>query len=317
MSKKTNFGKINGREAMVVGIIIVMVALFSILSPTFRTYSTFVSVLDMSYYIALMAIGVTFTLITGGVDLSIGTGLICYSLFGGYLIVHKDVPVVVALIACLVLSILIGALNGLLLAIMEEPQAWMNLLYCGVSLRNGGFGVSWPSSLEPEGWFRKIFRFTVNGKVIPIGIVVVVVLVLLMNFILKHTKIGRYTIAIGSNKEATKLAGVNVKFYHVFAYVISGFFAGLAAIAYSATYVTIYPGSGAGFELDAIGGAIVGGVSASGGVGTITGAFLGVLVITLMKVGLPFIGLQANWQQIFTGLVLIGAVLIDVVKKKK
>ena len=81
MSKKTNFGKINGREAMVVGIIIVMVALFSILSPTFRTYSTFVSVLDMSYYIALMAIGVTFTLITGGVDLSIGTGLICYSLF--------------------------------------------------------------------------------------------------------------------------------------------------------------------------------------------------------------------------------------------
>ena len=82
MSKKTNFGKINGREAMVVGIIIVMVALFSILSPTFRTYSTFVSVLDMSYYIALMAIGVTFTLITGGVDLSIGTGLICYSLFG-------------------------------------------------------------------------------------------------------------------------------------------------------------------------------------------------------------------------------------------
>ena len=121
MSKKTNFGKINGREAMVVGIIIVMVALFSILSPTFRTYSTFVSVLDMSYYIALMAIGVTFTLITGGVDLSIGTGLICYSLFGGYLIVHKDVPVVVALIACLVLSILIGALNGFLVAIMDLP----------------------------------------------------------------------------------------------------------------------------------------------------------------------------------------------------
>ena len=188
MSKKTNFGKINGREAMVVGIIIVMVALFSILSPTFRTYSTFVSVLDMSYYIALMAIGVTFTLITGGVDLSIGTGLICYSLFGGYLIVHKDVPVVVALIACLVLSILIGALNGLLVAIMDLPPFLATLCTCMItrglgSLLSGGFGVSWPSSLEPEGWFRKIFRFTVNGKVIPIGIVVVVVLVLLMNYI--------------------------------------------------------------------------------------------------------------------------------------
>ena len=175
MSKKKNFGKINGREAMVVGIIIVMVALFSILSPTFRTYSTFVSVLDMSYYIALMAIGVTFTLITGGVDLSIGTGLICYSLFGGYLIVHKDVPVVVALIACLVLSILIGALNGFLVAIMDLPPFLATLCTCMItrglgSLLSGGFGVSWPSSLEPEGWFRKIFRFTVNGKVIPIAI---------------------------------------------------------------------------------------------------------------------------------------------------
>ncbi|MDY2700283.1 MAG: ABC transporter permease [Suilimivivens sp.] len=323
MAKKKPFGKLNGREAMVVGIIILMIILFSLLSPTFRTYSTFVSVLDMAYYIALMAIGVTFPLITGGVDLSIGTGLICYSLFGGYLIVHKDMPVVVALLACMVLSIIIGTLNGFLIAFMELPPFLATLCTCMItrglgSLLSGGFGVSWPSALEEAGWFRKIFRFTsANGRVIPIGIVVVVVLVLLMNFILNHTKVGRYTIAIGSNKEATRLSGVNVKFYHVFAYVISGFFAGLAAIAYSATYVTIYPGSGAGFELDAIGGAIVGGVSASGGVGTIVGAFLGVIVITLMKVGLPFIGLQANWQQIFTGLVLIGAVLIDVVKKKK
>ena len=138
-----------------------------------------------------------------------------------------------------------------------------------------------------------------------------------MNFVLNHTKVGRYTIAIGSNKEATRLAGVNVKFYHIFAYTICGFFAGLAAIAYSGTYVTIYPGSGAGFEMDAIGGAIVGGVSASGGVGSIIGTFLGVIVICLMKVGLPFIGLQANLQQIITGLILIGAVLIDVVKKRK
>ncbi len=322
MSKKKSFGKINGREAVVVGIIIAMIALFSILSPTFRTYTTFTSVLDMSYYIALMAIGVTFPLITGGVDLSIGTGLICYSLFGGYLVVHKDVPVIVALLACLILSILIGLLNGVLVAFMDLPPFLATLCTCMItrglgSLLSGGFGVSWPSSLEAEGWFRNIFRVTVDGQNIPVGIFVVVALVLLMNFVLNHTKIGRYTIAIGSNKEATKLAGVNVKFYHVFAYVISGLFAGLAAIAYSGTYVTIYPGSGAGFELDAIGGAIVGGVSATGGVGSITGAFLGVLVITLMKVGLPFIGLQANWQQIFTGLVLIAAVLVDVVKKKK
>ena len=313
---------LKGREAMVVGIIIAMVAVFSILSPTFRTYTTFVSILDCSYYVALMAIGVTFPLITGGVDLSIGTGLICYALFGGYLIVHKGMPVGVALVACVVVGTLIGLLNGFLVAVMDLPPFLATLCTCMInrglgSLLSGGFGVSWPSALEPAGWFRSIFRFKSNGQVIPIGIVLIIVFVIIMSFVLNHTKIGRYTFAIGSNKEATKLAGVNVKFYHIVAYTICGFFAGLAAIAYSGTYVTIYPGSGAGFEMDAIAGAIVGGVSASGGVGSILGSFLGVLVISLMKVGLPFIGLQANWQQIITGLVLIGAILIDVVKKKK
>ena len=313
---------LKGREAMVVGIIIAMVAVFSILSPTFRTYTTFVGILDCSYYVALMAIGVTFPLITGGVDLSIGTGLICYALFGGYLIVHKGMPVGIALVACVIVGTLIGLLNGFLVAVMDLPPFLATLCTCMInrglgSLLSGGFGVSWPSALEPAGWFRSIFRFKSNGQVIPIGIVLIVAIVVVMSFVLNHTKIGRYSFAIGSNKEATKLAGVNVKFYHIAAYTICGFFAGLAAIAYSATYVTIYPGSGAGFEMDAIAGAIVGGVSASGGVGSILGSFLGVLVISLMKVGLPFIGLQANWQQIITGLVLIGAILIDVVKKKK
>ena len=313
---------LKGREAMVVGIIIAMVVIFSLLSPTFRTYTTLVSLLDCSYYVALMAIGVTFPLITGGVDLSIGTGLICYALFGGYLIVHKDMPVVVALVACVIVGTLIGLLNGYLVAVMDLPPFLATLCTCMInrglgSLLSGGFGVSWPSALEPAGWFRSIFRINSNGMVLPVGIILIIALVIIMSFVLNHTKVGRYTFAIGSNKEATKLAGVNVKFYHIMSYVICGFFAGLAAIAYSATYVTIYPGSGAGFEMDAIGGAIVGGVSASGGVGSIFGAFLGVLVISLMKVGLPFIGLQANWQQIITGLVLIGAVLIDVVKKKK
>lgn len=313
---------LKGREAMVVGIIIAMVAVFSILSPTFRTYTTFVSILDCSYYVALMAIGVTFPLITGGVDLSIGTGLICYALFGGYLIVHKGMPVGIALVACIIVGTLIGLLNGFLVAVMDLPPFLATLCTCMInrglgSLLSGGFGVSWPSALEPAGWFRSIFRFKAGGQVIPVGIALIVALVIIMSFVLNHTKIGRYTFAIGSNKEATKLAGVNVKFYHIAAYTICGFFAGLAAIAYSATYVTIYPGSGAGFEMDAIAGAIVGGVSASGGIGSIIGAFLGVIVISLMKVGLPFIGLQANWQQIITGLVLIGAILIDVVKKKK
>ena len=323
MANKKAFGKIKGREAMVLGIIIVMVVLFSLLSPTFRTYPTLVSVLDNSYYIALMALGVTFPLITGGVDLSIGTGLVSYALIGGYLIIHQGTSVGVGILACIGIGVLIGAFNGALIAIMDLPPFLATLCTCMITrglgpALCGGFGVSWPSAISETGAFRKIFKFvTPEGTVVPIGIILIVVLVIIMSFVLNHTKVGRYTIAIGSNKEATRLAGVNVKFYHMLAYVISGLFAGMAGVAYAATYATIYPGSGAGFELDAIGGAIVGGVSASGGVETIFGTFLGVLVICLMKVGLPFIGLQANWQQIFTGIVLIVAVLVDVVKKKK
>lgn len=322
MNKKKS-ALINGRELMVIGIIAAMAIAFSILSPTFRTYPTLVSVLDSVYYVALMAIGVTFPLITGGVDLSIGTGLVCYSLIGGFLAVHKGMPIVLALLITIAVGVIIGILNGCLVALMDLPPFLATLCTCMITrglgpALCGGFGVSWPSALSPEGWFRKIFKFTnASGTVIPVGIILIVALVLIMSFVLKHTKVGRYTIAIGSNKEATRLAGVNVKFYHVTAYAICGLFAGLAGVAYAATYVTIYPGTGAGFEMDAIGGAIVGGVSASGGSGTILGAFLGVIVISLMKIGLPFVGLQANWQQIFTGLVLLGAVLIDVVKKKK
>ncbi len=317
---------INGREAMVVGIIVAMVVIFSALSATFRSYNTVVSIFDSCYYISLMAIGVTFPLITGGVDLSIGTGLVCYALVGGYLNVTLGMPVGVAMLATVIFGVIIGILNGSLVAILDLPPFLATLCTCMItrglgSALAGGFGVSWPSSMNPAGWFRKIFRFNMmteaGNKVIPIGIVLIIVLVIVMSFVLNHTKVGRYTIAIGSNKEATRLAGVNVKVYHITAYAICGLFAGLAGIAYAATYATIYPGSGAGFEMDAIGGAIVGGVSASGGSGTILGAFLGVLVICLMKVGLPFIGLQANWQQIITGLVLLGAVLIDVVQKKK
>jgi ribose transport system permease protein len=322
MNKKKS-ALINGRELMVIGIIAAMVIVFSILSPTFRTYPTLVSVLDSVYYVALMAIGVTFPLITGGVDLSMGTGLVCYALVGGYMIVHKGMPVIAGILIAILIGVIIGAINGVLVAVMDLPPFLATLCTCMITrglgpALCGGFGVSWPSALSEAGAFRKIFKFTsANGTVIPVGIILIVVLVIVMSFVLNHTKMGRYTIAIGSNKEATRLAGVNVKFFHVMAYAICGLFAGMAGVAYSATYATIYPGAGAGFEMDAIGGAIVGGVSASGGSGTIFGAFLGVIVISLMKIGLPFIGLQANWQQIFTGLVLLAAVLVDVLKKKK
>ena len=320
--KQSVLNRLGGQKFIVVVVIVALTLFFCVMSQNFRRYSTIVSILDYSYYIALMAIGVTFPLITGGVDLSIGTGLICYSLVGGYLISFHDFPVWAGMLVTVLFGIAMGAVNGVLVAVMNLPPFLVTLCTCMItrglgSIIVGGFGISWPTATAPGGWFRNVFKITVgNNTKLPIGIIWVILLVLLMSFVLNHTRIGRYTIAIGSNKEATRLSGVNVRLYHTIAYMISGLFAGLAAIAYSAVFSTVQPGSGAGFELEAIGGAIIGGVSASGGVGTVTGSLLRVFVICLLKTGLPFIGLQANWQQIITGLVLIGAVMMDILKKK-
>lgn len=310
------------QRIVVVLVIIFLAALFCIKSPAFRQYSTLVSLLDYSYYISFMAIGVTFCLITGGNDLSVGTGMVCYALFGGHLITKMGMPVGVGLVATILLGMVIGCINAVLVAVMDLPPFIATLgtmmITRGLgSILTGAMSVSWPSTAVPQGWFRSIFKMKVGMKMVPVGFILVLVLVFVMSIFLNKTRPGRYIIAIGSNKEATRLSGVNVVKYLSLAYIISGFFAGLAGIAYAATFQSIAPGTGAGLELDAIAAAIIGGTSMTGGVGSITGTLLGVFVMSLLKTGLPFIGLTANWQQIITGIVLVVAIFIDVLKNKK
>lgn len=310
------------QKIVVVIVLLVLFGFFCMMSPAFRSYSTILSIFDYSYYITFMAIGVTFALITGGVDLSIGTGMICYGLIGGYLITQKGMPVVVGILVTILMGVIFGILNGISVAVLNLPPFIATLGTMMVvrglgSIITGGISITWPAVASEQGWFRSIFKIDFGNTKFPIGFVWVILIVILMSVILNKTQVGRYIIAIGSNKEATRLSGVNVVKYHMMAYIISGFFTGIAAVAYAATFQAVAPGTGAGLELDAIGGAIIGGTSMTGGYGSIVGTLLGVFIMSMLKTGLPFIGLQANWQQIITGLVLIGAVFMDVMKKRK
>ena len=322
MTKKKK-SLLSDQRIIVCLVIAVLIIIFSLLSKEFRRYTTFLSMFDFSYYDTLMAIGVTFPLITAGVDLSIGTGMVCYALIGGTLIRSYNCPVIVAMLVCVALGLIFGLLNGILIGVMDLAPFLATLCTMMITRGIGSlFSASpWPTTGQPGGWFHSIFKLTFgsgrSATRLPLGLLIMVILVLLMEFVLNHTKFGRYTIAIGSNKEATRLSGINVKFYHVMVYVVCGLFAGLAAIAYAAVTPTVQPGTGAGLEMDAIGGVFVGGVSASGGYGSVLGSFAGIFVIMLLKTGLPYIGLEANWQQIITGLVLIFAVLIDIMKRKR
>ena len=310
------------QKIVVVLVIILLAAFFSIKSPAFRQYPTLVSFLDYSYYISFMAIGVTFCLITGGNDLSIGCGMVCYSLFGAFCVNKLGVPVIVGMLITLVFGVIVGILNSILVARMDIPPFIATLgtmmITRGLgSILTGGMSMTWPPASSEQGWFRSIFKFRGENRLIPVGIILVLVCIIAMSIFLNKSRPGRYIIAIGSNKEATRLSGVDVVKYQSLAYIICGFFAGLAGIAYGATFQSIAPGTGAGLELDAIAGAIIGGTSMNGGVGTISGTLLGVFVMSLLKTGLPYIGLQANWQQIITGIVLIVAIFVDVLKNKK
>ena len=322
-SNKSFIDRMGGQKFIVLLVVIALFIFFCAMSPNFRKYTTFINILDFSYYIVLMAIGVAFPLMTGGVDLSIGTGMVCYALIGGTLVRSNNVPVVVAMLLCVVLGIAIGALNGVLIGIMNLPPFLATLCTCMITRGAGSLcsATPWPGLTQDGGWFHTIFKITVgtgrSASRYPLGFLWMILLVILMEFVLNHTKFGRYTIAIGSNKEAAALSGINVKFYHVMVYVVCGLFTGLAAIAYAAVTPTVQPGTGAGLEMDAIGGVFVGGVAASGGYGSVVGTLVGIFVIMLLKTGLPYVGLQANWQQIITGVVLIVAVLIDILKEKK
>lgn len=320
--RKTLLQAMGVQRLVIVGVLIILFVFFCLMSASFRKYTTIITMCSYMYYIMLMAIGVTFPLITGGVDLSIGTGLVCYSIVGSYLMRQMGLPIGVAMAVTIGMGILFGFLNGVVVAKLGLPPFITTLCTMmiarglGSILTNGMTGV-WPMAGQEGSWFRDLFKYKIGDTVYPVGMIIILVLVAVMSLVLNHTRAGRYIIAIGSNKEALKLSGVSVARWHIMAYVISGFFAGLAAIAYAGTFSSITPGTGAGLELDAIGGAIIGGTAMTGGSGSIVGTFLGVCLISLLKTGLPNIGLQANWQQIITGGILIVAVTIDMARRKK
>lgn len=317
------FAKSVGTQRLIALLALIIIYLvFGFINPTFRSYATLVNIFDASYYIGLMAIGVTFAITSDGIDLSIGTVLTCSALISGQLITKYHLPVALGLLVCILIGSLFGLLNGLMVSYMHLPPFIATL---GSMMLSKGLGsiftkaqsVTWPQSSQAEGWFRNIFKINQNGVLIPTGFILLIIVAVIASIVLNKTRPGRYIVALGSNSEATRLSGVNIAKWRTLAYIISGTLAGLAGLAYASIYSTILPGGGGGFELDAIAGVVIGGTSMSGGYGTISGTLIGVFIMSVLKTGLPFVGLQSNWQQAVTGVVLVFAVFMDVMNRQK
>jgi ribose transport system permease protein len=303
--------------------LIILYIFFGIFGRNFFSYASLVNIIDAAYYIGFISVGVTFVIITGGIDLSVGTVMMAAAIIGGTAYTTWGWPMWMALVFVILIGIAFGFFNGILITRLGMPPFIVTLGTMMISMGIGSIvsnvqSATFPTRSAADGWFKNMFKVIGEGGLtIPTGAFLLVGVVIVSHVILSNTKMGRYIYAIGSNKEAARLSGVNVRKWEMMAYVVAGTYAGIGGISYAALYTTVLPAQGQGFELLAIAGAVIGGTSLSGGVGTVFGTLIGVLIMSVLSVGLPAMDLQAHYQTFFTGVVVIGAVLLDIYRSRK
>jgi ribose transport system permease protein len=210
-----------------------------------------------------------------------------------------------------------------LVARLKMPPFIVTLGTMMISMGTGSIvshvaSATFPIRGSPGGWFKSIFLYlTPNHVGIPTGAVLLVLVAVICHVTLSNTKLGRYAYAIGSNIEAARLSGVDVRKWQTLVYVIAGCTAGIGGISYAAIYTTVLPAQGQGFELYAIAAAVIGGTSLAGGIGTIWGTIIGVFIMSVLATGLPSMNLEAHYQTLLTGIIVIGAVLLDMYRNRR
>ncbi len=311
--KKLGFNRI-----VLCAVLILMYILFSVTAKGFAGLPRILSALNYAYFLGFLSLGVTFVIATGGIDFSIGPVMFCAALVSGFCLTSYGVPTAVCLVLSILVGFLFGCFNGYLVAYWTVPpfivsMASMNIAKGLASVFTKTQSVSWPQAAEAAGWFRKFVKV---GN-FPVGLVIFAAAAVICSLLLNNTKAGRYILSLGSNKEAVRLSGVNVKKWEMLAYVICGTLVGIAAIFYVAAYTTVQPGYGDTYNNEAIAGRVMGGTSMAGGLASIGGTVIGVFIISLLQEGILALGINKNYQLIITGLIVIVAVYADVVARRR
>lgn len=322
--------KVNGKQNMIIiGATIFLFIIFTVINPSYAEKSNLLTMVKSFVPYAILGLGVTFVISTGGIDLSIGTVMFASTVIAGAVVgssttmtsnLWLTIPIMI------IVSLLFGFLNGFLVAKCKLPPFIATL---GTMLFSRGIsaviaqGITDKSSAikyPSTGWLQTVFS-NLNG--FPIGLVWVLGLTVICMVLMFKTKIGRYILSIGSNEEATRLSGIDVDKYKMIAYVIGGLFAGIAAIFWTATNPSIPLSEGSGKELDAIAGVYIGGTSTTGGFASIVGTIFGAIILVVIRQGLNFMLVQFNSTlsptfitYAVTGVIVVGAVLLDVIKRQ-
>jgi ribose transport system permease protein/rhamnose transport system permease protein len=314
---RTRWGNGLAQQEGLVGAAIVALSLvIGLVNPAFFDGENISDILVNSVFVAVAAVGMTLVIVSGGIDISVGSILgVCATVAGNLAV--AGAPALLAFLAAILVGALLGSLNGALIAFARIPPivatlGTLSILRGGLILATQG---QWIMNMPPE-FFISQKQFNLGGW-LPIPVVVMGVVVALGCFYMRYTPGGRAIYALGGNPEAARLAGINPQRLTFRVYTLNGLLVGVAAVLYAARFTTIQANAGLGFELSVITATVVGGVSILGGSGSVIGALLGALLINVIGTGAVFLRVSPFWLQAVQGALVLLTVLIDVLRRRR
>jgi ribose transport system permease protein len=301
------------RYGTVLGLVFLSAVLWA-LTPHFLTVSNLLNVAQQTSINAIVAAGMTYVIISGGIDLSVGSIVALSGVALGSLL-QAGQPVVVAVLGAVTVGIGCGLLNGLLVSLGRLPPFIATLGMMSVA-RGAALVLT---EGRPISGFSEGFRWVATGSIgpIPAPVIVTILVYAFAHVVMTRTTFGRYVYAIGGNEEATRLSGVAVRFHKTAIYAVSGLMSAVAAVVLTARLNSAQPIAGMMYELDAIAAAVIGGTSLMGGEGSLFGTLVGALIMGVLRNGLNLLGVSSFLQQIVIGGVIVGAVLVDTLLKRQ